>query len=164
MCAMTHSHHEVRAALDRYIELRERLDRGDGDWTEMAEAFTDDAVFVDPVYGRVEGRSAIAQLFAHAMPGVDFTFPVDFTAIAGDWVVVKWRQVLPASRPDGRAYQQSAVSTLRYAGDGLFDYEEDLMNLAHVMEDIVASGWQPGDGFNAPPEAPDRNFDPPPQP
>ena len=36
------------------------------------------------------------------------------------------------------------------------------MNVAHCVEDIVASGWQPGPGFNAPPEHPDRNFDPAP--
>jgi hypothetical protein len=94
------------------------------------------------------------------MPGVNFTFPIDFTAIAGNWVVVKWRQVLPGARPDGRAWQQSAASTLIYAGGGRFSYEEDLLNLAHVMEDIVASGWQPGPGFTPPPDSPDRNFDP----
>jgi hypothetical protein len=49
---------------------------------------------------------------------------------------------------------------MRYAGGGKFDFEEDLLNLAHVMEDIVASGWQPGPGFTPPPDHPDRNFDP----
>jgi hypothetical protein len=96
------------------------------------------------------------------MDGLGFTFPIDFTAISGNWVVVKWRQVLPGSRADGRPWQQPAVTTLIYAGDGRFRYEEDLMNVVHVMEDIVASGWQPGPGFTPPPEAPDRNFDPEP--
>jgi hypothetical protein len=75
--------------------------------------------------------------------------------------VVKWRQVLPGARPDGTPWQQSAVSTLRYGGDGKWCYEEDLLNLVHVFEDIAASGWAPGPGFTAPPAAPDRNFDPP---
>jgi len=153
---------EVRAAVDRYLALRGRLDRGEGEWTEIADLFTDDAVYVDAAWGRVEGREAIRQFFADAMAGVDFTFPVDFFAVSGNWVVVKWRQVLPGSRPDGRPWQQSAVSTMLYAGEGLFRYEEDLMNLLHAIEDVAASGWQPGPGFNAPPEVPDRNFDPEP--
>jgi ketosteroid isomerase-like protein len=160
MTEPAHREEEVRTAVERYIALRERLDRGDAAWTDVAECFTDDAVFVDPAWGRVEGRMGIRDLMATAMPGVEFTFPVDFHAIAGDWVVVKWRQVLPGTRPDGRRWEQPGVSTMRYAGGGKFDYEEDLLNLAHVMEDIVASGWQPGPGFTPPPDHPDRNFDP----
>ena len=35
--------------------------------------------------------------------------------------------------------------------------------MAHVLEDIEASGWQPRDGaMNLPPAHPDRNFDVPP--
>lgn len=154
---------EVQAALEHYLAVRERLDRGEGDWAEFAEMFTEDAVFVDCAWGRVEGRDAIAEMFREAMPGVDFTFPVDFCAVNGDWIMVKWRQVLPGTRPDGRPYEQSAVSTIRYAGDGLFDYEEDLLNLVHAMEDVVESGWQPGPDFTAPPPNPNRDFTPPPR-
>ena len=154
---------EVRAALEHYLAVRERLDRGEGDWAEYAELFTEDAVFVDVAWGRVEGRDAIAQLFAEAMSGLDFTFPVDFSAVDGDWILVQWRQVLPGTRPDGRPYEQSAVSTIRYGGDGLFDYQEDVLNVVHTMEDIVESGWQPGPGFTDPPPHPNRDFRPPPR-
>ena len=153
---------EVRAAVEHYVDVRERIDRGQAQWEEFVALFTDDAVFVDPAWGRVEGRDGIAHLFATAMPCVEFTFPIDFTAISGNWVVVKWRQVLPGTRPDGSPWQQSGVSTLIYAGDGRFRYEEDLLNMPHTMEDIAASGWQPGPGFTPPPVAPDRNFDPTP--
>jgi hypothetical protein len=76
--------------------------------------------------------------------------------------MVKWRQVLPGSKPDGTPWQQSAVTTLLYAGGGKFRYAEDLLNVVHCVEDIAASGWDPGPDFNAPPEHPDRNFDPAP--
>lgn len=154
---------EVRDALACYVDLRERLDRGGAPWVEVALLFTEDAVFVDPVWGRVEGRDGITHLFETAMPGVDFSYPIDFTAIDGDWVVVKWRQVLPGAKPDGGPWEQSGISTLRYGHDGCFDYEEDLLNMGHVMEDIVASGWQPGEGFTAPPADPARDFAPPPR-
>ncbi len=49
-----------------------------------------------------------------------------------------------------------------YAGGGKFRYEEDLMNMAHVMEDIRDSGWIPGEDFTPPPGKPDRNFNPTP--
>ena len=45
---------------------------------------------------------------------------------------------------------------LRYAGDGKFGYEEDLLNRVHVTELIRESGWKPGPGFNLPPREPRR--------
>ena len=49
---------------------------------------------------------------------------------------MKWRQVLPGARADGSAFAQSGCSTLVYAGDGKFCYEEDLLNMTHFFEDI----------------------------
>jgi hypothetical protein len=154
------SDHQVAAAVERYLDIRNRLDRDGGDWGELAEVLTDDAVYVDCAWGRTEGKAAIAEFLRTAMVGIDFSNPVDFWAADGPRVMVKWRQVLPGERPDGRPWQQSAVTTLLYAGGGLFRYVEDLLNVSHCVEDIVESGWQAGEGFNAPPERPDRNFDP----
>jgi hypothetical protein len=93
----------------------------------------------------------------------DWKFPIEFTAIEGNDVVVKWTQIMPRTKPDGTPYRQSGYSRLIYAGDGKFSYEEDTYNMAHVLEDIEASGWQPRDGkMNLPPAHPDRNFDVPP--
>jgi hypothetical protein len=72
-------------------------------------------------------------------------------------VVVKWQQVMPGTRANGRAYAQSGYSTLVYAGDGKFSYEEDLLNMAHVFEDIKESGFR----FSAdmvPVPKPNRDF------
>ena len=49
------------------------------------------------------------------------------------------------------------MSLLRYAGDGRFDFEEDLLNMSHVLEDLAASGWRPGAGFASPPPNPNRD-------
>jgi ketosteroid isomerase-like protein len=151
-------HEEVVAAVDRYRELRESIGRGEQDWPALAELFTEDAIYIDPAWGRIEGRDEIRTFMTESMTGLeDWEFPIEFIAIEGDQVVVKWTQVLPGERPDGGRWTQSGYSTLLYAGDGRFSYEEDLLNMAHVIEDIVASGWMPGEGFTPPPAAPDRD-------
>ena len=64
--------------------------------------------------------------------------------------------------PRWSRFAQSGLSTLRYAGDGKFDYDEDLLNMVHVNEDLRASGWMPSGGFSMPPRNPDRNWSKPP--
>jgi ketosteroid isomerase-like protein len=154
-----HPPDEVAAAVARYRELRARIERGEAGWTDLADLFTDDVVFIDPAWGRVEGIDELRTFLADSMRGLeDWSFPIEFTAIDGDNVIVKWTQVLPGTRPDGTHYAQSGCSTLVYAGEGRFRYEEDLLNMAHVLEDLAASGWRPGAGFTAPPDEPNRDF------
>jgi ketosteroid isomerase-like protein len=157
----THPRDEVQAAVNRYHEQRRLIDEGlvpDG-FGALADFYTDDAVYVDAAWGRIEGRDAIAYWLRHSMVGLgDWEFPVEFTAIEGDDVVVKWTQIIPGARPDGAPFTQSAYSRLRYAGDGKFCYQEDTYNMVHVLEDVEASGWVPTEPMNLPPERPDRNW------
>ena len=157
---------EVQATVDRYHELRSRIDEGlESDaFGALADFYTEDAVYIDGAWGRLEGRDTIARWLVDSMLGMeDWKFPIEFTAIEGDDVVVKWTQIMPRTKPDGTPYRQSGYSRLIYAGNGKFSYEEDTYNMAHVLEDIEASGWQPKDGaMNLPPAHPDRNFDVPP--
>jgi len=156
-----HDRAEVRAAVDRYHELRRRIDDGlePQGFGALADLYTDDAVYVDAAWGRIEGKEAIAHWLEHSMVGLgDWRFPVEFTAIEGDDVVVKWTQVIPGTRADGTPTTQSGYSRLRYAGDGRFSYEEDVYNMAQVLEDIAASGWTPSQPMNVPPARPDRNW------
>ena len=155
---MPHPEAEVRATVDRYVALRASIEAGERTWTDLAELFTDDAVYVDPAWGRIQGIEAIRAFFDESMRGLeDWRFPIRFVAVEGDEVVTVWSQVLPGRRPDGGTYEQTGVSLLRYAGDGRFDFEEDLLNMTHVLEDLAASGWRPGPGFQSPPAQPDRN-------
>jgi ketosteroid isomerase-like protein len=152
---------EVEAAAARYVEVRADIDAGRCSWADLAQFFTDDAVFVDPAWGRVEGLDEMrATVFGDAMVGFeDWKFPIAFTAIDGDVVVVKWKQVLPGTRADGSPFQQSGVSTLIYAGDGKFEYEEDLLNMVHVLEDMRESGALAKVADVAmPPRNPNRDF------
>jgi ketosteroid isomerase-like protein len=156
---MTHPHEEVQATVDGYLALRDRIEAGDATWLDLADIFTDDAVYIDPAWGRIQGIDEIREFLVESMRGLeDWRFPVTFAAITGDDVVVTWRQVLPGQRADGRPYQQTGVSLMRYAGDGRFSFEEDLLNMAHVLEDLAESGWRPRPGFVAPPSGPDRDI------
>lgn len=159
---MAHPHQEVESALAAYVTLRERIGRGEATWTDLAEMFTDDVVYIDPAWGRIEGIGELRSFLDESMRGLDdWEFPIEYTAVDGDTVVVKWTQILPGARADGTRFTQSGYSTLRYAGGGRFDYEEDLLNMTHVIEDLAASGWRPGEGFMAPPAQVDRRFDRP---
>jgi limonene-1,2-epoxide hydrolase len=156
---MSHPYEEVRATVDAYVAVRERIEQGDARWVDLADFFTDDIVYIDPAWGRVEGIDEIRTFMVESMTGLeDWQFPVEYTAIDGDTVVVKWTQQSPGQRADGSRYEQSGYSTLVYAGDGKFSYEEDLLNMTHVLEDLAASGWRPRAGFTPPPAQPDRNF------
>ena len=156
---MAHSRAEVQGALERYLAVRDGINEGKGTWADLAQFFTDDAVFVDPAWGREEGIEQLkATVFGDAMVGLEsWKFPTEFFMIDGDNVVVKWTQVLPGRREGGSQYVQSGYSTLVYAGDGKFCYEEDLLNMVQVFEDIKESGFR----FSAdmvPVPKPNRDF------
>ena len=111
---MPYPRDEIQATVERYVETRKVIDAGGATWGALAQYFTDDAVFIDPAWGRVEGIEEMkATVFGDAMVGFEeWTFPVEFYAIDGDNVIIKWKQVLPGRRADGRPYEQSGVSTL----------------------------------------------------
>ncbi len=144
---------EVQRALEAYVDLRERIERGDATWTELATMFTDDAVYIDPAYGRVEGIESMRAFFDESMRGLEaWRFPIEFTAVDGDNVIIKWTQVMPNGR------RQSGYSRLLYASDGKFSYEEDQLNMVHVLDDMRTIGWRPPANFVPPPTEPNRDF------
>ena len=105
---------EVRATVDAYVEVRRRIEAGEATWLDLAAFFTDDAVYIDPAWGRIQGIDEIRAFLVESMRGLeDWRFPIRFTAIDGDEVVTVWDQVLPGERPDGRPYQQTGVSLLQ---------------------------------------------------
>lgn len=153
---------EIREVYGRYVATRERIQAGELPWSALGEFFTEDAVFIDPAWGRVEGREALIAWFDESMEGLqDWTFPEAWTVVEGDRVVSFWWNRLPGSRDDGTPHQAPGVSILRYGGDGRFFYEHDLLNMTEVGEVIGASGWQPTGDFNMPPRHPSRDISPP---
>ena len=156
----TYPRDEIEAVVADYHAERENIRDGNGWWTDLARFFTDDAVYIDPAWGRVEGIHNIKEFFNESMVGLeDWTFPITAVGIDGNVVMVKWTQITPGIKPDGLHYAQSGISTMRYAGAGKFDYDEDILNMAHVNEDLTAAGWRPGAAFNFPPRHPNRNWE-----
>jgi limonene-1,2-epoxide hydrolase len=86
---MSHPRDEVQAAVDAYVELRGRIEAGEATWTDLADIFTDDLVYIDPAWGRIEGIEELRTFLADSMRGLeDWDFPIEYTAIEGDTVVV----------------------------------------------------------------------------
>jgi ketosteroid isomerase-like protein len=161
MSTLTEREQEAVDAFRAYVAQRARCVAGEEPWSTIADWFTDDAVFVDPAWGRVEGREQIARFFDWSMRGLEgWSFPEEWTTADGDRVVSFWWNRLPGTRPDGTPWQVPSFSVSHYAGDGLFDYELDVMNVAEVVEVIGASGWRPGPDLAHSDEKPNRDVTP----
>ncbi|MGH0031043.1 MAG: nuclear transport factor 2 family protein [Myxococcota bacterium] len=148
---------EIERTYRRYVETRGRVEAGELGWDALAAFFTDDATFIDPAWGRVEGIEAIREFLVESMVGLeDWEFPHEWSMVDGDRLIARWQNRLPGQRPDGTPYQAPGYSFMVYAGDGRFSYEEDLLNMVHVNELIRESGWKPSGPFNVPPRHPRR--------
>ena len=100
----------------------------------------------------VDGIENIVKFLQDSMRGLeDWTFPLEWMAVEGDYLITGWQNRLPGRRPDGTYFQAPGMSRIRYAGDGKFDYEQDLINMVHMLEVMKESGWKPGEGFQNPP-------------
>ena len=94
---------------------------------------------------------------AASMVGLDdWEFPERWTMVDGERVVTMFEQLIPGA--DGTTYRQAGISVLYYAGNGKFSYEMDLMNMAHVNQDLKSAEWMPKGDFNMPPRIPVRDY------
>lgn len=149
---------QARAAYAAYVQTRAKIDAGELPWSALEDFFTDDAVFIDPAWGRVEGIENLREFWVESMVGLEgWKFPAAWTMVDGNRVVSMWWQEM-GDDAEGTPVKCPGISILYYAGDGKFAYEHDLMNMAHVMEAVAASGWAPSGEFNMPPQDPDRDL------
>ena len=159
---MTALEDEARETYERFVACRNEIDAGKRPWTDLGEFFTDDCVFVDPAWGRTEGKEPVITFLERSMAGLDgWSFPEQWTVVSGNRVISLFWNRLPGTRPDGTPLQAPGVSLLHYAGEGKFSFECDILNMAEVGELMALSPWKPNAAMFAPPREPDRNCAPP---
>jgi len=150
---------ESRATYERFVARRDEVDQGKQPWSSMADFFTEDAAYIDPAWGRFEGRANIAGFFEKAMAGLTgygWETPENWTMAEGTRLVSQWDQVM-GRKQDGTPWLVSGLSILYYAGDGLFCYSHDMLNMVHVNAVLREMQWRPPAEFNMPPKHPDRD-------
>ncbi|MEM1111372.1 MAG: nuclear transport factor 2 family protein [Pseudomonadota bacterium] len=147
---------EALETYKRFTAERDRVDEGEQGWEVMADFFTEDAVYIDPAWGRQEGRETIREFFVASMAaltGHGWTSPKRWTMLDGHRIVSHWDQVIGGDNTD-QTYAAPGLSILYYAGDGLFCYSHDYLNMMWVNEILRDMAWRPPSGFNMPPEKP----------
>ncbi len=120
---------EAYAAMHARVQEHARS----GDWHDFCLNFTDDAEYVEHAYGTFRGRDAIREWSVATMtsfPGSAMTgFPVAWQVVdeADARLVCEIRNLMP-DPGDGSVHEQSNLTIMTYAGDGLFSREEDVYN------------------------------------
>lgn len=126
---------ELEDAFAQYQANAERAG-ATGDWATWADQFTEDAEYIEHHYGTMHGRDAIRAWIVETMatwPGCDMPeFPIEWYVIDEErgWVVCQvWNRMKDPG--DGSIHQAYNFTLLKYAGDNLWSYEEDVYNPAH---------------------------------
>ena len=135
---------ELEEAFAHYLDTASRA-VSSGDWNGWADLFTDDAEYVEHLFGVMQGREAIRTWITETMasyPGnAVVEFPAGWSILDEDrgWVVCQvWNRM--ADPGDGSVHQAYNITLLKYAGDHRWSYEEDVYNPAHFAEMI--QGWE----------------------
>ena len=123
---------EIEEAFQRYQDAANEAGRT-GDWKPWVDCFVPEVEYVEHLYGTFTGRDAVQAWIEKTMNAWPFThmqiFPWDWYTIDAEqgWVVgqVENRFVDPG---DGQVYEAANWTRLVYAGDGLFESEEDVYN------------------------------------
>ncbi|MBT4160205.1 MAG: nuclear transport factor 2 family protein [Gammaproteobacteria bacterium] len=106
----------------------------DGDYTQLVQLFTDDAVLVDPFFGEFQGKEAIAGFMAKMndeMKAREMHFVVREIDGAGE---VAWAQWI-AKTPEGDV-EGCGLYRVR---DGKMTYYKDYMNAPQSAESEISS-------------------------
>ena len=134
---------EIEEAFQKYRDTA--LAAGvSGNWDPWADQFTEDATYVEHVFGEWGGREAIRKWIKTTMatpPNNEMKyFPVEWYMIDEEkgWVMAQvWNRMVDPG--DGSLHQAYNFTLLKYAGDGKWCYEEDVYNPKHFGD--MVQGW-----------------------
>ena len=109
-----------------------------GNWDDFALNFTEDAEYVEHAFGTFVGRDAIREWSVATMtsfPGSVMTgFPLAWQTVdeSTSRLICEVRNLMP-DPGDGSVHEESNLTIMTYAGDGLFSREEDVYNPLRFM-------------------------------
>jgi len=137
------SREELESAFEEY--QRVALEAGtSGDWNPWADQFTEDATYIEHLFGTMGGREAIRHWITTTMakkPNCEMKyFPIEWYVIDEErgWIVAQvWNRMVDPG--DGSLHQAYNFTLLKYAGNGKWSFEEDIYNPAHFGE--MMKGW-----------------------
>lgn len=110
------------------------------EWHDWAQFFTEDAVYVEHAMGTFNGRKEIYEWIVRTMsaPLVQDieSFPVGWHVIDEErgWVIAQFGSRM-RDPGDGSTHETYCFTLLKYAGNGQWNYEEDIYNPA-AMESM----------------------------
>jgi hypothetical protein len=138
-----YSREELEEAFDRYQQTALKAGTS-GDWNCWADLFTEDATYVEHLFGTFGGREAIRSWICGTMaqyPNCEMKFfPVEWYIIDEErgWVVCQvWNRMVDPG--DGSLHQAYNFTQLKYAGGGLWSYEEDIYSPVPFQN--MVKGW-----------------------
>jgi hypothetical protein len=115
-----------------------------GDWNPWADLFTEDATYIEHLFGTFGGREAIRNWICKTMaqnPNHHMKyFPWEWYTIDEEkgWVMGQvWNRMEDPG--DGSLHQAYNYTLLKYAGGGKWSFEEDVYNPAHFQ--TMMQGW-----------------------
>jgi len=126
------SHAEIESAFQSHQQVVAEIGES-WDWSRFADAFTEDATYVEHVFGTFHGREQIRNWIVSTMavfPGNEMPFYVPaWYSIDEDrgWIFFECLNRM-RDPGDGSIHQAATLSILKYAGDGLWSHEEDVYN------------------------------------
>jgi hypothetical protein len=133
--------HELEGAFQAYQDTTRRICQGEADWNAFAELFTENAVYVEHLFGEMHGREAIRSWIVETMarwPGSEMTgFPIEWYILDEDrgWISCQiWNEM--GDPGDGSLHREYNFTLLKYAGDGKWSYEEDIYNPQRFVDMI----------------------------
>ena len=148
--ASKHPRAEVEAAYRDYVDRA-----NSGDWDRWCDIFSEDVLYVDHHFGVFRGREEVRKWMVPLMAGQpEMVFPPGWFVIVGDLLINynwnRWPNPDGSGEPcngfqqaaplDKYRYQFPCVTINRYAGKGLFCYEEDFYSAPAYAETLRS--WQ----------------------
>jgi len=132
---------ELEEMVQRWLQANRDAEAA-GDWTPMADLYTDDATygwnFGPTTEFMAVGRDEIRDLaLGQEMAGLDgWRYPYEEVLIddAKGHVIGVWRQIADATRPDGTPYEVAGLggSWFIYGGEGRWRWQRDWFDLGNA--------------------------------